>query len=279
MAPDPLVAVIVVNWNGKAMTRDCLRSLEQVAYRNRSVIVVDNGSTDGSVDALTHEFPGVTFLPLPENRRFAGGSNVGIRHALSAGAEMVVLLNNDTTVDPAFLTYMVECQRSDPRCAMVAPKIYYFREPERIWFAGGRVSFWTGTLSHVGIRQQDLGQYDTSRPIAYATGCCLLATRDLCEKVGLLDEAYRMYAEDADWSLRARRSGYCIVFEPRARVWHKISVSSGGHLSWYKLRHKEWSNMRFMARHASWYHWLTFPWLHLLVNAWAALGYLFSSRR
>jgi GT2 family glycosyltransferase len=97
--------------------------------------------------------------------------------------------------------------------------------------------------------------------------------------VGMLDEAYFMYTEDADWSLRVRRAGYRILYEPRARVWHKLSVSAGGHLSFFKLRHKAQSNFRFFARYAAWYHWPVFPWLGILVNAFAALNYFRGRRR
>jgi GT2 family glycosyltransferase len=132
---------------------------------------------------------------------------------------------------------------------------------------------WSGTMRHIGIREIDRGQHDTPRPVAYATGCCMLARADAIKKVGLLDEAYYMYAEDADWSLRFLRAGLAILYEPRARVWHKLSVSAGGHLSWFKLSHKERSSLRFFARYARWYHWLVLPWLHVAASAVTAARY------
>ncbi len=279
MAETPLVAVILVNWNGKDLTAECLSSLRGVTYANFRILVVDNASSDGSVAALQRLHPEVDVLSLPTNRRFAGGNNAGIARALAGDAELIVLLNNDTIVDPEFLTMLVGAFQSEPRAGMIAPKILYHDHPETLWYAGAEISFWTGAMHHVGIRETDRGQHDVRRETGYATGCCLLTSRTVIRQIGLLDESYFMYGEDADWSMRARKAGYRILYEPRARVWHKISVSAGGHLSWYKLRNKFLSNGRFFARHAAWYHWFTFPWATILVNAGSALRYLLTARR
>lgn len=273
--PDrPRVTIIVLSWNQRAVTLECLASLSRITYPHRHLLLVDNASTDGTPEAVRRGFPAVDVLALPENRLFAGGNNAGIRHALDRGADMVLLLNNDTEVDPGFLEHLVARALSTPHCGMVAPKIYYYGDQRRLWYAGGEVSFWTGTLRHVGIRQIDAGQHDAGGETGYATGCCVLVPREAIERAGMLDEAYRMYTEDADWSWRIRAAGYSIQYEPRARVWHKISVSTGGHLSAYKMRRKFTGNLRFMARHARWYHWLTFPWMNVISNAAAAGRYL-----
>ncbi len=274
----PRVFIVLVNWNGKDVTLDCLDSLSRISYANAKIVVVDNGSTDGSVQAIRSRFPAVDVLEMNRNLRFAGGTNAGIRYGLDHGAEMFLLLNNDTTVDRDFLSAMVGCAASSPGIGMVAPKIYYHGDPTRIWFAGGSISLWTGTMRHTGIREVDRGQYDTVRDIAYCTGCCILTTREVIEKVGMLDESYSIYAEDADWSMRVRRAGYRILFEPKAKVWHKLSVSAGGHLSWYKMSNKFVSNFRFCARYAAWYQWLVFPWANILVNAFAAIRYILQTR-
>jgi GT2 family glycosyltransferase len=278
--PSPVtVHIILVNWNGKEITLDCLRSLHALTYPHVKILVVDNGSTDGSADAFAERFPDVDVMRLKENLRFAGGNNAGIRHALQQGAELIMLLNNDTLVDPGFLEPMLERFLSDPSCGMVGPKIYYADNPTSIWFAGGEISMWTGTMRHTGIREPDHGQFDMARTIDYVSGCCLLTGRAVVEKVGLLDESYFMYGEDADWSMRVRRAGYRIVYEPRAKVWHRLSISTGGHLSLFKMQNKAISNFRFFARYASWYHWLTYPWMSILVNLVATVRYVTSIHR
>jgi hypothetical protein len=276
MPAEPLVWIIIVNWNGRDVTLDCLASLRAVTYRNRHILVVDNASTDDSVQAIRKQYPEVAVLTLPENRRFAGGNNAGLKYGLDHGGECFLLLNNDTTVHPEFLGPLVECLLSDPSTGMVAPKIFYYSDPSRLWYAGARISFWTGTLRHLGIRELDDDRYNIRTPTDYATGCCLFVRKDAVENVGLLDESYHMYTEDADWSMRCRHQGYSIVYEPRSMVWHKLSVSAGGHLSWYKMKNKFLSNFRFFSRYAAWYQWFVFPWMSLLANGLAALRYLFS---
>jgi|WetSurMetagenome_2_1015567.scaffolds.fasta_scaffold19268_3 GT2 family glycosyltransferase len=269
-----MLAIILVNWNGKSDTLECLASLRKVDMPDLKVIVVDNGSSDGSVEAIRSEHPWVEIVALAENRRFAGGNNAGIKHALIRGAEYLLLLNNDTFVAPDFAAHLLRRLTTEPRCGLVAPKIYYAAPSDLLWFAGGVISFWTGTMRHMGIRERDHGQYDVPCDIDYATGCCIMTSREVVEKVGMLDESFFIYTEDADWSMRIREAGYRVIYEPGARIWHKVSVSAGGHHSFFKLRHKALSNLRFFLRHARWYHWLTFPWLNVLVNAFAAFRYV-----
>jgi GT2 family glycosyltransferase len=274
----PLTHIILVNWNGKSDTLECLASLSKVQADTMQVVVVDNGSGDGSQEAIRQHHPGVILIETGTNLRFAGGTNVGIRYALDHGADQIMLLNNDTTVDPGFLTALAHRLGSADDIGVVAPKILYYGDPRRIWYAGGKISLWTGTMRHMGIREADDGRFETEAETDYASGCCFLTKRETIERAGLLDESYHMYTEDADWCMRARRAGYRIMFEPRARVWHKLSVSSGGHLSLFKLKNKFFGNLRFFGRYASFRHWLVFPWMNVLVNGAAAARYLFSRR-
>ena len=266
MSQAPSVFIIVVNWNGKEDTLQCLESLRGLAYPNYTTILVDNGSRDGSVAAVRSHFPEVTILDLPENLRFAGGNNKGIELAMTSGAEFVLLLNNDTVVPKDFLGYLVDRIQSDTTIGMVAPKVCYFSSPDTIWFAGARIRFWTGTMAHIGIRERDQHQFDVAGETDYATGCCVLVSRTVIEAIGMLDESYFMYVEDADWSVRARQAGFRVFYEPRASILHKVSASAGGNLSWFKLRNKYLSQTRFFFRYASWYHWLVFPWMSILIN-------------
>lgn len=259
MAGIPLVYIIVLNWNGKDDTLECLRSIRHISYTNYKIILVDNASGDGTVDSVRSEFPDVQIIVNASNLRYAGGNNVGIRSALAQGAQYILLLNNDTTVDPHFLTELTEAMNRESTAGMAGPKIYYYDDPKRIWFAGGKIDWWRGWFSHVGIREIDRGQHDTVRETDFITGCCLMVRREVIEKVGMLDEAYYIYGEDADWCIRAVYAGYKLLYVPKGKIWHKLSVASGGHLSWFKNWNKLKSQLRLMARYAKVYHWLTIP--------------------
>ncbi len=259
MSASPLVYIVVLSWNGKEDTLECLKSLKEVTYPNHRVLVVDNASTDGTPDALRSAFPSVELIVNKTNLRYAGGNNAGIRHALGKGAEYILLLNNDTTVKPDFLTNLVSAAEGVSGTGMAAPKIYYSGDPNRIWYAGGRISWWQGWISHNGVREIDTGQYDVQVETEYITGCCMLVRRRVIEQVGVFDETYYIYGEDSDWSIRTSRAGYKLLYVPSASIWHKLSVSSGGHLSWFKNWNKLKSQLRLMTRYAKPYHWLTIP--------------------
>jgi GT2 family glycosyltransferase len=184
--------------------------------------------------------------------------------ALAAGADFVLLLNNDTEVAPDFLDCLVSAANSQPQAGMAAPKIYYHHDPQLIWFAGGRINFWTGHISHLGLRQREAHPINQQpKATDFLTGCAILAKRECLEKTGLFDESYYMYAEDVDWCWRARQAGYVCLYQPEATIWHKVSASAGGA---FKIYHKVQSNFLFFRRHAKWYHWPTIV-LGVLVGA------------
>lgn len=256
----PRVAIIVLTWNGKSDTLGCLRSLRDVTYPNFWTIVVDNASSDGTVDAVRKDFPDVQVLVNGSNLRFSGGNNVGIFSACQSGAEYVLLLNNDTLVEPGFLEHLVRAAQ-ETGAGFVGPKIYYASDRRRFWYAGGRIEWWKGWISHVGVREEDHGQFDVRTDTDYVTGCCVLASREVVERVGVLDESYYIYGEDADWSIRGTRAGYRVIYEPLAVIYHKVSVSTGGHFSWFKNWNKLKSQLRILLRYAPLWCWLTIPWM------------------
>lgn len=234
----PAVTVVVLNWNNLPDTIECLESLRSVAYPALRLLLVDNGSTDGSEAALRARFPDLDVLQTGENLGFAGGNNAGIRRALAAGADHVVLLNNDTTVDPGFVTALVDAARQHPRAGLLSSKILLFDRPDVLWFAGASFHPWLGWGRHRGHGERDTGQYDRVEETDRPTGCALLATRACCERVGLLREEYFCYAEDLEWGLRARAQGFQVLYVPGSRVWHKVSRSTGGARSTLPLRYQ-----------------------------------------
>jgi GT2 family glycosyltransferase len=253
------VSVIVVNWNAREDTRECIESLERSNYRDFDIILIDNSSEDGSVEYLRGLFPNVTLVANSTNERFARASNAGMQLALERGAQYVFLFNNDAVVDESAIGELVRVLDSAPDIGAVGSKIYYFAEKDVIWSAGGEVMLWAGITRHRGIRRKDCGEFDEQADVGYLTGCALMARKELVEQVGLLDPSYHMYAEDADWCMRAKKAGFRIVYVPASRVWHKVSLSSGGEFSAAKIYEKTRSNVRLFRRHARPYHWVTIP--------------------
>ena len=256
---NPLVYIIVLTWNGKKDTIECLNSLRRVKYPNFKVLVVDNASSDGTEETIKLEFDTIEYIKNKENLRFAGGNNVGIEYSLCRNADYILLLNNDTIVDEYFLNELIITAESDPQIGMVGPKIYYYSERNRIWYAGGRIDWGKGWISHNGIRELDNKKFYKQQDTDYISGCCILVKTEVIRKVGMLDTSFYIYGEDVDWCIRAVRAGYRLIFEPKAKIWHKLSVSTGGHLSWFKNWNKLKSQLRIMYKYAKWYHWLLIP--------------------
>jgi len=254
---DPLVYIIVLNWNGKEHVTACIKSLEKVNYPRYITLVVDNASSDGSAEYISKNFPNVKLIVNSTNLRFAGGNNVGIDYAMANGADYILLLNNDTLVSPDFLSRLVEAAEENSKIGMVGPKIYYYNSQNVIWFAGGGIDWRSGWTYHVGIHEVDRGQYDRKVETNYITGCCLLVKRAVIEKIGNLDESYAMYGEDVDWCIRASRAGFKLLYVPSSIIWHKVSASAGGNFSWFKNWNKLKSQIKLMWRYAKWYHWIT----------------------
>jgi GT2 family glycosyltransferase len=219
----PHVSIILLNWNQPEFTLDCLKSLEKVDYPAFDVIVVDNGSKDGSPAQIRQAFPDVTLIENPTNLGFAGGNNVGVKRALANGADYLLLLNNDTEVAPNLLRSLVDVGESDPRIGALGPKIYYFDHQNVIWSGGGAVDRF-GEPKHLRENQVDTGQPDRVEDVDYVTGCAFMVKRAVVEKVGALDDRFFIYFEETEWCSRIKRAGFRIVYAPQARMWHKISM-------------------------------------------------------
>lgn len=255
----PKTTVVVLNWNSHDMTADCIRSLLAMDATDFEILVVDNGSRDGSVEILPREFPQVTVLPQGSNLGFAAGCNVGMRHALANGAEYVLLVNNDTIVHAHLLRELLDEAERHLGAGMVSPKIYYHDLPDCLWWVGGTLSHWTGIPKHTDLKKKDTGKHDVARNIDWATGCVLLIRARVLREVGLFDERFFGHVEDVDLSLRVRAAGYFIRYAPLARVWHKEGVdykkNAGEHARIFTgSRNLLW----LMHKHATPVQWLTF---------------------
>jgi len=244
---DKLVNVFVLNWNGKKIILDCLHSLDKVTYSNVNIVLIDNGSTDGSVNLIKKEFPNIEIIQLKENLGYAGGNNYGFKN-VKIQSEYSIFINNDTLVSTNFINPLIEPLKNDTSIIQTAPKIFYADDPNLLWFAGGYINLFFGWIRHRGIRKIDKGQYNNSTLIDYATGCCIcMRTKDF-ELFKMFDESFSMYGEDVDLSIRVRKAGGKIMYIPESSIWHKVSASIGGQFSLIKWKKKSMGRIRLIKK-------------------------------
>ncbi len=243
--------VIILNWNGWQDTVECVRSCLDLTSSDFQILVVDNGSTDNSEAMLRSRLAGldrVSILQTGGNLGFAGGNNVGIRHALSQGADYLWLLNNDTVVDRAALSALVDAAAADHAIGILGSKICFYDRPDHLNTAGGSINWKTGQPSLIGYGEKDDGRFDRLREVDTVSGCSLFIKREVVEKIGLMDERFFLYFEESDWVVRAGKAGYKVVYAPGSKVLHKVSASTGGHespdMKYYMTR----NNMLFMKK-------------------------------
>lgn len=223
---DVSVAIILVNWNGFEFTAACLASLRKVDYPDFRVILVDNASQNQEGERLKKAFPEIDLIGNSENLGFAGGNNVGIRKALDQGFSYVMLLNNDTIVEPDFLGQMMRKFSQNSRLGVVQPLICFLHDRTHIWSAGGKWNEFLGRAITLGDRESVDNFKVIDRKLDWATGCCMLITREALLKTGLLNESYFTYFEDVEWSLRFREKGFEIVLAGEAKIYHEAGASS-----------------------------------------------------
>lgn len=216
----PLVVIIILSWDSIEDTLACLRSALCSDYPNFEILVVDNAQQPGLGDILQRDFPEVYLLRNPENLGYAAGNNRGIGWALEQGAQWVLLLNDDITLEPDTCRLLVELAAQDLRVAAAGGKVRPKDQPGKLWAAGEAFE-----------RQQpvveDKGQFNTPQAVRYVAGCCILLSRIALAKIGLFDELYFMLAEEKDWCQRAIRAGFSIRYHPQAVAWHDLRDSLG----------------------------------------------------
>jgi GT2 family glycosyltransferase len=217
---NPLVCVVILNSNRRDDTLACLDSLSKSAYQDTRIIVLDNHSTDGSVEAVRFAFPDVQIINLVENLGYAGNNNVGIEEALNGGADWVLVLNEDTILDPNCITELVKVGESDPKIGIVGPMVYHYNEPKVIQSAGGMLGkYWQS--QHLGQNEMDRGQFNSPHCVEWISGCAILVRKAVIEQVGMLDPNFFIYWEETEWCIRAGRGNWQIVHIPKAKIWHK----------------------------------------------------------
>ncbi|OPY27804.1 MAG: Glycosyltransferase AglI [Methanocella sp. PtaU1.Bin125] len=226
MTKQPKVAIVILNWNGREDTAECLESLRNISYTDTVTIVVDNGSTDGSAAYIKARYPHVVMVETGRNLGYAGGNNAGIRYALEHfRPEYVFVLNNDTIVDRGFLERLTGALEADERAGIAGPKVRFYHDPARINAAGARMVWHLGIARNIGLGQYDDGRFNTEREVDCVYGCGFLIKSKVIDDVGLLDEKFFILLEETDWCLRARKAGYRIVYVPGSVIYHKEGIS------------------------------------------------------
>ncbi len=220
--PTPSVSVLIPSWNGLEHLKVVLPSLHAQTFQDYTVIVVDNGSDDGSAEYVRRSWPDVQLIVLPENRGFSGAVNAGIAQSQS---EFIALLNNDLELDPEWLGYLEEALRNHPEAGAVGCKVLHYHDRERIDATAEQVS-WYSTFQKRGHNELDRGQYDTPEWIWAPYAAAAVYRRELFEKVGSFDDDFFAYIEDSDLHWRAQLAGYKTWYEPRAKAYHLGGATS-----------------------------------------------------
>jgi GT2 family glycosyltransferase len=217
-----LISVIIVNWNGEKNLQYCLSSLARIDYSPYEIILVDNGSTDDSVEFVRKNYPKAIIIKNKTNLGFAEGNNKGIK---KAGGEYILFLNNDTKVEPNFLNSLVSELENDSMAAVVQSKILLMNNPKLLDSIGSFLT-WSGFLTHFGYRQKDRKNLNNKREIFSAMGACMLFKKEVLNKIGLFDKDFFAYFEETDLCWRAWLAGYKILYIPKSVIYHQKGATA-----------------------------------------------------
>jgi len=275
------VSVIILNYNGLRDTVECLDSLKKVTYSNYKVILVDNNSTSYEAKALKDRYGNsVHIIENGQNFGFIKGNNIGIAYARkNYGPEYYLLLNNDTRVDPEFITELVKVAQSNPAIGATVAKIYLYDKPGHIESTGLKINMWRGQSYRLNWRRKDKGQYEQTKEVDAASTNAFLLKREAEESVGHFNETFFIYHDDVDYCIRLRKAGYKTVYVPKAKIWHKVGKAARKTigLPYYYLAR---NNFRFMREHATKWQYRSFIAYLFLFHLWLmTAAYLVYFRR
>ena len=218
MEKEPKVSIILVNYNGYQDTIECLKSLKELEYHNYEVIIVENGSKDYEKvknDRFLND--NAIVILEKENGGFSAGNNIGIKYALENGTDYVFLLNNDTTIDKNAIKYLVEIAENDNKVGIATGNIYYYSQPDKLWYSNGIYNYKKGATYMVN---------DATAEVSFICGCMMLIRKDTIEQIGMLSDDFFLYSEDTEYVCRAVKAGWKLKWTPEAKVYHKISAST-----------------------------------------------------
>jgi hypothetical protein len=253
----PRVAILILNWNGIRDTLDTLESVQRLQYSNFEVVLVDNGSTDGSREAIATAFPAVRLIAPSTNLGVAGGRNLGIEAILrQPDVSYVLILDNDVAAEPLLLDKLVEAAKRDATLGIVGPIVYYHSDPKRIWSAGSRFIF-REVISRLRLKNHLVTQ-EIKEGIEYVDaipGCCMLVKRSVFETIGCFNPHYFMVCNDSEFCYRAAKAGFRRGVVTQAKLWHKVSASTGGGYTPGRAYFRGRSTILFLKAHGRPWHW------------------------
>jgi hypothetical protein len=259
---------VVLNWNNYQDTKECVDSLLNSSINLAGIVLVDNASTDGSPEKLKREFKDkayIHFINNPMNYGFAKGVNVGIRFALESGADYVFLLNNDALVSTDCIEKLYEALASIPNGGIAGPRIFYYKEPQKIWAGESYFSPIKLGIYSPQKNKIDRGLSEEIKEVSFVTGCAMLIKREVFESIGLFDEDYYFYNEDVDFCLRTLKAGFKILHVPSAKVWHKIGSTSESRTSEFYMYNLAFSHILLLRKNFSGFGFIYGIFLVLLV--------------
>jgi GT2 family glycosyltransferase len=225
---NPKVFVLTLNWNGKSWLGDCLSSVLAMDYPNFKVVVIDNGSTDESVEFVKELFPSVHLVLNGKNLGYARGFNRGLEYAYAQGTDYFLIMNNDTIIDKHALSALVETALTQEKAGFVTGKVYFYDQPDTFQTVGKKEHpiLWNGP--HIGAGEKDKEQYEKVEERIFLDDVFTLVSKQLYEEVGGYDSQFFLEAEEYDWQARAKKMGWRFYYTPRAKLWHRVSMSMGG---------------------------------------------------
>lgn len=250
------IAVVIVNYNGMEDTAACIESIKKSdGTAELKIILVDNASTENEALKIQKLYPDIITIRNEENCGFSAGNNIGIKAALEDGCKFIMLLNNDTVISPDMIELLrKECTTN----TVVIPKMLYYSKPETIWYDGGEINRWTGNAKNSNMGKLD-DRSNSIRYCTFATGCCMMINAAVFHNVGLLDEDYFMYCEDTDFCIRLSQASVQIKYVPAAKLWHKVSSSTGGSDSPFCIYYLTRNRLNYVKKYKEQFHMTAYP--------------------
>jgi len=249
---------VVVNWNGGERNLDCLRSLVAQGLTPERVVFVDNASTDGSLERVRAEFPDLAVVRNASNVGYGHGTNRGIEHALAHGAARVFLVNNDVTLPPGTLAGLERAMDGPDGAGVTGPRVLFTHPPDRVWCAGGVITFRTNLSTMLGHGEPDAPEFRITRDVDYVPGCAMLVARSVFEKIGLLEGDYFAYHEDVEFCWKAKRAGFPVRVIGELAAHHDAHASTGGGYNPLRKYMMAVNTVHFLRRHGTLGRWLSF---------------------